>query len=490
MSFFRERTLLLIISAVIITLSSLLAIIFAIVVFRTIQPETRFVRKNIHSIEAQKDIDALTKAMDSMRRMPCENPLSWYYQAAIHWIPDSIPNNPLCESYQTYLDKKEGWDKCTHTPSGKEKIHFLVWHRLYTYHFEKIVRKISGYSNFALPYWAYTDKDQKNKYLHSSFRTKGSSLYEECRFDSLNNGYPIVGEIERALDMTKLMSYTSYSMFNNNLNAAPHGAMHDYIGHGNDPTNKSFKNPITGTITEDGLMGWVPTAAFDPVFWTHHSNIDRLWQQWTNSENGKLVTLEELKSAEWEYIFYDENGKKVVYTPERIMEILYTMDYDFDDTELKSKENSKEYITQSANRRPFTQEINKKLSGNITTFKVSAPVSSVKQNKNKTAICKVVVSFSKRPRGVYEVYSNLPNGVKPHPSLSQFGGYMTFFGSDHELKAKDCGGGCCKETTKGGRTIMSFEFEIQKSDSYSMSVYKHNGMHAGDIKIESITIKQ
>jgi hypothetical protein len=87
------------------------------------------------------------------------------------------------------------------------------------------VRKLSGYQDFALPYWGYTDVSKRT--LPDMLRNPKSSLYEPCRFDSLNNGYPITGEIERALDMTKLMSYNTYAMFNNNMNAAPHGAMHD-----------------------------------------------------------------------------------------------------------------------------------------------------------------------------------------------------------------------------------------------------------------------
>lgn len=42
----------------------------------------------------------------------------------------------------------------------------------------------------------------------------------------------------------------------------PHGSMHSAIG---------------GT---GGLMSSVPTAAFDPIFWVHHCNIDRLWRRW------------------------------------------------------------------------------------------------------------------------------------------------------------------------------------------------------------------
>lgn len=483
----QNEILLTLTTILIIVLSSLVLVVIAIPLFIGDAPaEKRYVRKNIHSIEAKKDVDAMMKAMEIMRKMPCDNPLSWYYQSAIHWVPDSILTNPLCESYHTIADKKVAWDNCTHSPSSKEKIHFLVWHRLYIYHFEKIVRKLSGYHEFALPYWGYTNKATKDKFLHPAFRTNASSLYEACRFDSLNLGFPMHGEIERALDITKLMTYTRFDMFSNVIDAAPHGAIHDYVGHGNDTTEKRFNNPITGTITPDGLMGSVRTAGFDPVFWTHHSNIDRIWQQWTNSENGKMITLEELKSIPWDYVFFDEHGRKVVYTPEKIINIIYNLDYDFDDTKVKSKKENPRTLAMTSTG--ISKEVKVTVSGKRTDFTVDMPQQTTNSIQKKV-VCKVTVSFTKKPRGVYEVYVNLPKGISPHPSISSFGGFMSFFGSDHQMKEEGCDGGCCRKTTKEGRTTMSFEFEVDRAQSYSISVYKHNGLHASDLVIESISIR-
>ena len=452
--------------------------------------EKRWVRKNIHTSDSKKDVEALNKALQIMRSKDCSDPLSWYYQGSMHWIPDTIKNNQLCSWYHNVSDIKEGWDNCTHTPSGQEKIHFLVWHRLYTYHFEKIVRRLSGYQDFALPYWDYTTSGD-NKKLPEMFRDKMSSLYEPARYQNLNNGEPISGEIERALDLTKLMSYSNFKMFSNNMNAAPHGAMHDYIGAGNDTTGTlQFNNSITGTITNTGLMGWVPTAAFDPIFWTHHSNIDRLWQQWTNSENGKLVTLEELKSAEWPYIFFDENGQKVTYTMDSIIKIIYTMDYDFDDTKVISKEqtqlvkSTKPEVLASSNT---SVAINSQITDAVTQM---IPRLTSTNTTNNKLIMTLVVSLTKVPKGVYEVYVNQSKTEKIHPSNKTFAGYMTFFGADHKMVGESCEKGCCRQLTKSGRPQFTFEYEINVSDSYNVSIYKHNGKHTGDLVIESITISK
>lgn len=450
----------------------------------------RWVRKNIHTSEAIKDVEALNKALQIMRSKNCSDPTSWYYQGAMHWIPDTIKNNQYCDWYHNVGDIKEGWDNCTHTPSGQEKIHFLVWHRLYIYHFEKIVRKLSGYEDFALPYWDYTSNGD-NKKLPKEFRDKNSSLYEPSRYQNLNNGEPISGEIERALDLTKLMSYTNFRMFSSNINVAPHGAIHDYIGAGNDTTgNLKFNNSITGTVTNTGLMGWVPTAAFDPIFWTHHSNIDRIWQKWTNSENGKLVTLEELKSADWHYVFFDENGKKVTYTVDSIIKIIYTMDYDFNDTKVISKEQNqlvkcnKQEVIASFNP---NVSVNSQITDAVTQMK---PRLSSTIKSNDKLIMTLVVSFTKVPKGVYEVYINQSKNESIKPSNKTFAGYMTFFGSDHKMVGESCERGCCRQLTKSGRPQFTFEYEINSSESYNVSIYKDNRKHTGDIIIENITISK
>jgi tyrosinase len=57
------------------------------------------------------------------------------------------------------------------------------------------------------------------------------------------------------------------------LDMLPHNAMHIWIG----------GNPSSGV---NGDMGNNLTAAFDPIFWGHHGNIDRLWARWQKLHPG------------------------------------------------------------------------------------------------------------------------------------------------------------------------------------------------------------
>lgn len=426
-----------------------------------------YVRYEIHSEAAKPHVQALNVALDSMRKMDCKNPLSWYYQGAIHWIPDTIQTNPLCSSYRTIADLKPAWDNCTHSQEKLEKLHFLVWHRIYIWHFEKIVRKLSGYEEFALPYWGYTDN---HLVLQDMFRDSTSALFESARFDSLNAGFPLSGEILRALDVNKLMSYETYEEFNNHTNAAPHGAMHDYIGHGNidpDTTKKNVWNRITNSYGSEGLMGWVPTAGFDPVFWTHHSQIDRLWQQWSNSSNGKAVTLEILKSHPWPYAFFDENGGAVKYTPEQIVDIIYDLDYRFDDTDVHTPTETERLRLPALAPIMEVRFIEPIMVNDQITDAVTVTLDSIPSQK---VTVELEFMFTTQPSGVYEVYLNQLDGPYTTNSKS-FVGFVSFFEAHHN------------------RGSYYAEFRLDPMKEYKFIIYKHNGKTSGNLRVTGAKIR-
>jgi hypothetical protein len=61
------------------------------------------------------------------------------------------------------------------------------------------------------------------------------------------------------------MPATSYTPFNSAIEGTPHGSVHCATGVGGCPT---------------GYMGAVPAAGNDPIFYSHHANIDRLYECW------------------------------------------------------------------------------------------------------------------------------------------------------------------------------------------------------------------
>jgi len=451
------------------------------------ESEVRYVRKNANSTEAQSDIEAMEKAMEIMKSKDCSDPTSWYYQAAIHWVPQEIDSNKLCESYTDWTELKMAWDECTHSNSGAEEINFLIWHRMYIWHFEKIVRKTSGKEDFALPYWGYTNYNNADKIMPSEWRNTSSSLYEDARVKSLNSGKPIEGASRRSIDGSypKLMEITDYQTFNSNFDRGIHGTMHNYIGMGNH-IHAIYYNRIMQKNSITGLMAQVPTAAFDPIFWAHHSNIDRVFQKWLNSPNGQKMTLQQLKDNPWKYQFFDENGKSVVYTPEEVMAVVYSMDYDYDDTKVQPNENApvaqigiKQVIASLA-----SNTLVKGKSTHVGTLKNSASYN------NKRTLLEISTTFDELPMGVYEVYVNHSDGTSFEPSDKSFVGTMSFFGANHgDPRNKTCLKGCCSPISEDGKLMTVFKYEISTSEKYDVIIYKPDGDIAPGLKVNKLAIK-
>jgi tyrosinase len=150
---------------------------------------------------------------------------------------------------------------------------FAVWHRPYLYLFEKALQdQVKGVT---LPYWDWTSaRAQKEglpkiytdaKYTDASGVTKpnplsGSAIkFAGTRFEHTvrDPGEPsdLVPLARMVTSAQRLRNYERYSTALEN----PHNAVHGWVG---------------------GTMGQVPYAAYDPIFWAHHVNIDRLFALW------------------------------------------------------------------------------------------------------------------------------------------------------------------------------------------------------------------
>jgi Common central domain of tyrosinase len=410
---------------------------------------TIYIRKNAGSPTAKADLDALNLAIGKMKGLPCTDPTSWYYQSGIHWVPDDAANmstlqkaNPFCDSYNGTMGQlKPAWDNCTHNP-GME-LHFLVWHRLYIYYLEDIVRAISGKADFALPYWNYVD--QKNALMPPVFANQKSNLFEPGRCTVLNQGKPIEKEEYgpgSVLDITKLMTLTAYSAFNSTIDNAPHGAMHNYIGGGTDEEtlfNRIYQATLDG---EGGVMAQVPSAAFDPIFWLHHAEIDYIWQQWMNSPKGQKPSLGALQKKPIPYNFFDRNGKPVTLTVEQAYNMAFSLPVTYDAFQKPANLAEVNKLMNEKAQEPDVEPVEIAHSATPQVVKGKQSTMSMKletkanlkdmvaPESNRRVMLHLLVSFKKEPKGSYHVY--LQSGAdKKAASASKFIGHMTFFGAAH-----------------------------------------------------------
>ncbi|MEM1203822.1 MAG: tyrosinase family protein [Acidobacteriota bacterium] len=382
--------------------------------------------------------------MEKLKNLPCSNPLSWYYQGAMHWVPNDerdgsklVDGAVLCPSYNGTDEKlKPAWNNCTHKP-GTE-LHFLIWHRLYIYHLELIVKEQGGDPEFGLPYWDYTNPQYR--VMPGAFRDADGSLYEAGRFPPLNRGEAIDSRMDRFLDLTKLMQNRTYESFNSTIDGAPHGAMHVYIGTGYEGF-RSY-NRVYQT-QQSGLMAEVPSAGFDPVFWVHHSNIDFIWQSWMNSPNGAFPDLEQLEASPIPYQFFDPEGNLVSYTVQEAYDKAFGLPVTYDVFQAGESEVMPRFDFDGK--------------GRVTTFTIDlADSSRVLAVKNEKRIyMRVVVSFAREPTSAFEVYvSN--SGGRDVESVEQLAGLMTFFGAQHHA-AHHPGHGVAGH---GGRIQKEFRFDV------------------------------
>jgi tyrosinase len=93
--------------------------------------------------------------------------------------------------------------------------------------------------------------------------------------------YPTPDDVQRVLQITDFFQFASGPEDNHYFGALEniHNLIHNFSGGANPNFGKSstpmnVNNPLNGDMVNAGR------TAFDPIFWAHHCNIDRLWHQW------------------------------------------------------------------------------------------------------------------------------------------------------------------------------------------------------------------
>jgi hypothetical protein len=226
-------------------------------------------------------------AITRMRALPTEDPCSWTYQAAIHGT--------------TIVPALTAWNSC-HTNAN----FFWAWHRMYLYWFERIVRKHSGMYDWALPYWDWANPAQRQ--LPPAFRVVGSALYDASRTAAMNSG---AGSISLATGTAVTTAYANLNYFlaQSAING-PHGSVHGAV---------------------NGNMCCVVSAAQDPIFWLHHSNVDRQWNIWLAQGGGRTNPLSDAAWRNTPFTFFDECCNEVTMTACQILRAARQLSYVYEE---------------------------------------------------------------------------------------------------------------------------------------------------------------
>lgn len=316
-------------------------------------------RKSVFSLTPQ-EIQAYRNVVDSMKALPLNDPRNWEYQSGMHRhiTPEQVTNLPDDGRFSDkeelskyaleeppHAVSNETWDQCHQTNPDRL---FLLWHRVYVSYFEKIAQKISNQPDFRLPYWDYTKGDTISRTLPTIFRedtyipegesTPVANPLKVVRRESINAGSPL----DQSIVSLNAMKEDTYESFSQNLEGTPHNAIHGALGKNN-------------TL----LMGATIWAAQDPIFWLHHSNIDRLWSCWEKNDHISTELLDDGK----QYPFIDENGTVVKHTVSEMNDLIATLDYKYESM-------GDCLITRAPTPVPFSVLVKK----TVNAFKSTAPL--------------------------------------------------------------------------------------------------------------------
>jgi tyrosinase len=171
---------------------------------------------------------------------------------------------------------------------------FLPWHRAYLYFFEwaltDALRRARGDQTVmvSLPWWDWTSAEAHANGLPAGYVANGGAnplaagpvTLDDADLTLVRDNLPgaitddphpvtvrdpdVPDELPRPRTVTRALRSTTFRSFSALLEGI-HNGVHGWVG---------------------GAMSAVPIAAYDPIFWAHHSMIDRLWYVWQISPRG------------------------------------------------------------------------------------------------------------------------------------------------------------------------------------------------------------
>ena len=391
---------------------------------------TPFVRRNVWKLPAgDSTLEEYAKAVAIMKGRHASDPTSWTYQAAMHGT-HATTTEPL-------------WNGCQHGTWF-----FLAWHRMFIFYFERIVRaavaQAGGPSNWALPFWDYGAGGEQatipKAFRHKQVNGKDNPLFVSERAHGVNQGLalpPAVTSPAHALGRPRFTGAAQFGggvtpvrQFSNDtgqLEQTPHNVVHDSVGGGS------------------GWMSDPDQAAADPIFWLHHSNIDRLWSIW-NSRGHKDPT-----DSRWtgqKFSFFDAHGSKVQKTPSDVLDIKRQLGYTYEAAPpqhtaaaVEPEAAATTAMSSSSDEEPEPELVGAsdapvQLVGApaSVSFEIDAKAKQVvladSQSGEPSHIYLSVedIEADKNPGTVYGIYVNLPDDPSPQTAESHYAGNVSFFG--------------------------------------------------------------
>ncbi|TYI37699.1 hypothetical protein ES332_A03G231300v1 [Gossypium tomentosum] len=402
--------------------------------FKFPDPSPVRVRRPAHLLN-ESFIAKYNKALSIMKSLPYDDPRSFHRQANLHC--------QFCTGAYEMLNS-----------SGSElNIHrtwmFFPWHRMMIYFHERILGSLIGDDTFALPFWAWDIPDgmtipdfyvdKSSPFFHSQrdfshFPPRVADLDyspddNDPRFDrkeqTETNLAFMYNRMVSGAKKTELFMGCTYKAGDKNcdspgtIESAPHNTLHTWIGSGLNPGRED--------------MGKFYSAAKDPVFYAHHSNIDRLWEVWRDINDRKL----DIDDSDWLnsfFLFYDENLNLVKIKVKDVLDIT-KLGYSYEEVHRPwlnhrpppsvPPEQARRITNLKQNENPvFSSDFRRVLDGKLTVT-VNRSVKREKVDEEETVVVYgIVVRGNEYVK--FDVYVNLSDDTKINPKFREFAGTFAY----------------------------------------------------------------
>jgi tyrosinase len=275
-------------------------------------PHAPYVRHEVRSPQGQQALAAYAEGVAVMKARPATGQTSWAYQAAMHGTLQKPPS-PL-------------WNGCKHY-----SWYFVVWHRMYVYYFEQVIREAieqaGGPADWALPYWNY-ELDKAHASIPEQFRNptvKGqpNPLYVQQRASGINTGSPLKLATTTSRFALVRPNFTGATEFGGGI-SSPVPQFWEEAG----ALEETPHNSVHGAV--GGRGGWMNNpllAAQDPIFWLHHTQIDRLWSRWISEGH---INSTDTRWTDQLFDFYNTESKLASKHDSEVLDTVVDLGYEYD----------------------------------------------------------------------------------------------------------------------------------------------------------------
>ncbi|KAJ8428988.1 hypothetical protein Cgig2_027717 [Carnegiea gigantea] len=236
-------------------------------------------------------VEKFSKAIALMKALPTNDPRNFIQQANVHCA--------YCNGAYTQVG----------FPDLDLQVHaswlFFPFHRWYLYFFERILGKLIDDPTFAMPFWNWDNPTGMQ--MPAIYTNSNSPLYDALR--NASHRPPTLADLnydgvtETELTDDELITVNLTTMLGDqpdpgagSVENVPHNTLHSWCGDPKQPNGED--------------MGTFYSAARDPIFYAHHSNVDRMWSIW-KTLGGKRRDFTDRDWLDASFIFFDENAQAV-----------------------------------------------------------------------------------------------------------------------------------------------------------------------------------